>query len=142
MAAGAAEATCVLAAGMPGAGAGPVGLVAGVGLLAVAEAGTECRRPWLATGAECAAVSEFWRATTGALGCGRARGAVLAIAEEGDAEGCADVREALASDDVLKKMATDGTVAMPGTPEDYAARIDREEAKWSRLIKQSGVKVN
>jgi len=53
----------------------------------------------------------------------------------------AALREALASEDVLKKMATDGTVALPGSPEDYAARIDRDETKWSRLIKQSGVKV-
>src|SRR5262245_22506398 len=50
------------------------------------------------------------------------------------------LREALASEDVLKKMAIDGTVALPGTPEDYAARIDREESKWSRLIKQAGIK--
>ena len=53
----------------------------------------------------------------------------------------AALREALASEDVLRKMATDGTVPLPGTPEDYAARIDREETKWSQLIKQAGVKV-
>jgi tripartite-type tricarboxylate transporter receptor subunit TctC len=52
------------------------------------------------------------------------------------------LREALASEDVLKKMAIDGTVALPGTPEDYAARIDREETKWSRLIRQAGIKTD
>ena len=51
------------------------------------------------------------------------------------------LREALASEDVLKKMAFDGTIPLPGTPEEYAARIDREETKWSRLIKQIGVKL-
>ena len=31
---------------------------------------------------------------------------------------------------------------MPSTPEDYAADIDREETKWSRIVKQSGAKAN
>ena len=31
---------------------------------------------------------------------------------------------------------------MPTTPEDYAADIDREETKWSAIIKQSGAKAN
>jgi tripartite-type tricarboxylate transporter receptor subunit TctC len=52
------------------------------------------------------------------------------------------LRDALASEDVLKKLAIDGTVPLPGTPEEYAARIDREERKWSMLIKQSGVKLD
>jgi tripartite-type tricarboxylate transporter receptor subunit TctC len=51
------------------------------------------------------------------------------------------LREALASDDVLKKMAFDGTVPSPGTPEEYVARIDREETKWSGLIKQAHIKM-
>jgi tripartite-type tricarboxylate transporter receptor subunit TctC len=51
------------------------------------------------------------------------------------------LREALSSQEVLQKMALDGTVALPGTPEEYAARIDREEIKWSALIKQIGVKL-
>jgi tripartite-type tricarboxylate transporter receptor subunit TctC len=51
------------------------------------------------------------------------------------------LREALASDDVLKKMAIDGTVPFPGSPEEYAARIDREETKWSRFIRQAGIKI-
>jgi tripartite-type tricarboxylate transporter receptor subunit TctC len=53
----------------------------------------------------------------------------------------AALREALTSDDVLKKMAIDGTVPLPGSPEEYAERIDREETKWSRLIKQAGLKM-
>jgi tripartite-type tricarboxylate transporter receptor subunit TctC len=51
------------------------------------------------------------------------------------------LRQALSSEDLLQKIAFDGTVALPGTPEEYAARIDREEIKWSGLIKQIGVKL-
>ena len=51
------------------------------------------------------------------------------------------LREALASEDVLKKMAIDGTVPLPGTPDDYAERIDRDETKWSRLIRQAGIRM-
>ena len=38
------------------------------------------------------------------------------------------------------KLAVDGTEPLPGPPEDYAAAIDREETKWSKLIKQIGLK--
>jgi hypothetical protein len=31
---------------------------------------------------------------------------------------------------------------MPSTPEDYAADIDREETKWSRIVRDSGAKAN
>jgi tripartite-type tricarboxylate transporter receptor subunit TctC len=49
------------------------------------------------------------------------------------------LREALASEDVVGRMGIDGTVPMPGTPEEYAAWIDREETNWSKLIKQIGI---
>ena len=39
-------------------------------------------------------------------------------------------------------MASAGAEPMPSTPEDYAADIDREETKWSRIVKQSGAKAN
>jgi tripartite-type tricarboxylate transporter receptor subunit TctC len=52
----------------------------------------------------------------------------------------AALREALALNEVKMKLAIDGTEPLPGTPEDYAAAIDREETKWSKLIKQIGVK--
>ena len=39
-------------------------------------------------------------------------------------------------------MAIDGTEPLPGTPEDYAAAIDREEIKWSKIIKQRGLKAD
>jgi tripartite-type tricarboxylate transporter receptor subunit TctC len=50
-----------------------------------------------------------------------------------------ELRAALASDEVQKHLALDGTVVTPGTPEDYAAFIDKDERKWSGLVKASGV---
>jgi hypothetical protein len=32
-------------------------------------------------------------------------------------------------------------VPYPSTPEEYAADIDREETKWSAIVKVSGAKV-
>jgi tripartite-type tricarboxylate transporter receptor subunit TctC len=52
----------------------------------------------------------------------------------------AATREALASEEVQKRMAVDGTEPLPGRPEDYAADIDREESKWSQIIRQGGLK--
>jgi tripartite-type tricarboxylate transporter receptor subunit TctC len=51
----------------------------------------------------------------------------------------AALREALAAEDVRTKMAVDGTEARPGSPDDYAAEIDREEKKWSIVIRQAGL---
>jgi len=52
------------------------------------------------------------------------------------------LREALDLEEVKTKLSVDGTVPQPGTPEDYAAIIDREETKWSKIIKQIGLKAN
>ena len=49
------------------------------------------------------------------------------------------LREALASDEVKKQLVNDGTEITPGTPEDYVDFIDKDEKKWSQLIKSSGV---
>jgi tripartite-type tricarboxylate transporter receptor subunit TctC len=54
----------------------------------------------------------------------------------------AALREALAAADTRAAMASAGVEPMPSTPEDYAADIDREETKWSRIVKQSGAKAN
>jgi tripartite-type tricarboxylate transporter receptor subunit TctC len=51
-----------------------------------------------------------------------------------------ELRAALASDEVKKRLVQDGTEPMPGSPEDYAAFIDKDERKWSQLIKESGAK--
>jgi tripartite-type tricarboxylate transporter receptor subunit TctC len=49
------------------------------------------------------------------------------------------LREALGSDEVKKQLDNDGTEITPGTPEDYADFIDRDEKKWAQLVKASGV---
>jgi tripartite-type tricarboxylate transporter receptor subunit TctC len=50
------------------------------------------------------------------------------------------LRDVLKSPDVLKRLATDGAEPTPGSPEDYAAHIDRDETKWSKVVKESGAK--
>ena len=49
------------------------------------------------------------------------------------------LQAALASSEVKKQLGLDGTEITPGTPEDYAAFIDKDEKKWSQLVKTSGV---
>ncbi len=49
------------------------------------------------------------------------------------------LRDALASDEVKRQLAADGTEITPGTPEDYADFIDKDAKKWSELVKASGV---
>jgi tripartite-type tricarboxylate transporter receptor subunit TctC len=53
----------------------------------------------------------------------------------------AALREALASPDTKERMAKDGTEPLPSTPDEYAADIDREETKWSAIVRKSGAKV-
>jgi len=48
---------------------------------------------------------------------------------------------ALAEPDVRERIVADGAEPLAGTPEDYAADIDREETKWSAIVKQSGARV-
>jgi tripartite-type tricarboxylate transporter receptor subunit TctC len=50
-----------------------------------------------------------------------------------------ELRAALASDEVKKQLGLDGTEITSGTPEDYAGFIDKDEKKWSELVKASGV---
>jgi tripartite-type tricarboxylate transporter receptor subunit TctC len=50
-----------------------------------------------------------------------------------------ELRAALASDEVKKQLSQDGTEITPGTPEDYADFIDKDEKKWSQLLRASGV---
>jgi tripartite-type tricarboxylate transporter receptor subunit TctC len=51
-----------------------------------------------------------------------------------------ELRAALQSDEVLKRLAHEGAEPLPSSPEEYAADIDLEEKKWSRLIKERGIK--
>jgi tripartite-type tricarboxylate transporter receptor subunit TctC len=50
------------------------------------------------------------------------------------------LRDALASDEVRKRLATDGAEPVPSTPEEYAAHIDQDETKWSKVVRESGAK--
>jgi tripartite-type tricarboxylate transporter receptor subunit TctC len=52
----------------------------------------------------------------------------------------AALNAALASPDVRARLAIDGAEPLPGTPAEYAADIDREEAQWSKVVKASGAK--
>lgn len=53
-----------------------------------------------------------------------------------------ELRAALATPEVQKQLATEGAEAEPSTPEEYAADIDREETKWSQIVRQSGAKAD
>jgi tripartite-type tricarboxylate transporter receptor subunit TctC len=53
----------------------------------------------------------------------------------------AALREAVAAPETKTKMAADGTEPLISTPEEYATDIDREETKWSKIVRESGAKV-
>jgi hypothetical protein len=40
---------------------------------------------------------------------------------------------------VKRQLGNDGTDITPGSPEDYATLIDKDEKKWAQLVKASGV---
>jgi tripartite-type tricarboxylate transporter receptor subunit TctC len=46
----------------------------------------------------------------------------------------------LATDEVQKRLALEGGEPIPGPPEAYAADIEREEARWSKLVTAIGLK--
>jgi tripartite-type tricarboxylate transporter receptor subunit TctC len=52
----------------------------------------------------------------------------------------AALRAAVMSDDLKARLADDGAEPLASTPEEYAADIDREETKWSAIVKASGAK--
>jgi tripartite-type tricarboxylate transporter receptor subunit TctC len=52
----------------------------------------------------------------------------------------AALRAAVMSDDLKSRLADDGAEPLPSSPEEYAADIDREETKWSAIVKMSGAK--
>ena len=52
----------------------------------------------------------------------------------------AALREALSDSSVFNRFAAEGAEPLATTPEEYAADIDREETKWSALVKTSGAK--
>jgi tripartite-type tricarboxylate transporter receptor subunit TctC len=52
----------------------------------------------------------------------------------------AALRQALGSEEVHKRIATEGAEPLSTAPDEYAADIDREETKWSALVKKAGAK--
>lgn len=51
-----------------------------------------------------------------------------------------ELRAAVQSDIVRDSLAREGAEPIVSTPEDYAADIDREETKWSQIVRESGAK--
>jgi tripartite-type tricarboxylate transporter receptor subunit TctC len=52
----------------------------------------------------------------------------------------AELRAALASEEVRARIAEDGGNALAGTPEQQAADIDQEETKWGALVRKLGLR--
>jgi tripartite-type tricarboxylate transporter receptor subunit TctC len=48
---------------------------------------------------------------------------------------------ALDTASVRQQLATEGAQPLPSTPHDYAVDIDREENKWSKVVRTSGAKL-
>ena len=54
----------------------------------------------------------------------------------------AEVNRVLAMPDVRQRLASEGGDALGGTPEQFAAFLRAEHAKWGRVVKESGAKVD
>jgi tripartite-type tricarboxylate transporter receptor subunit TctC len=51
-----------------------------------------------------------------------------------------ELNAVLATDEVIRRLAVEGGQPVPGAPEEYAADIDREEMRWSKLVTAIGLK--
>ena len=51
-----------------------------------------------------------------------------------------ELNAVLANDEVRRRLAVEGGEPVPGAPEEYAAVIDREEMRWSKLVATIGLK--
>ena len=54
----------------------------------------------------------------------------------------AALNAALANGEVKRRLAVEGAEALPVSPDEYAADIAKEEAKWSEIIRKSGMKAD
>lgn len=52
----------------------------------------------------------------------------------------AALRLALGDESLRQRLAAEGAEPLPSTPEEYAADIDHEEIKWSKIVQLSGAK--
>ena len=53
-----------------------------------------------------------------------------------------EMRAIITADEISKRIVADGGDPAPATPDEYAAQIARDEAKWSDLIKKIGLVIN
>jgi tripartite-type tricarboxylate transporter receptor subunit TctC len=53
----------------------------------------------------------------------------------------AALRTALAAEDIRARLAAEGAEPLAGTPEDYAADIDREDTRWGALVRKLNLKI-
>jgi tripartite-type tricarboxylate transporter receptor subunit TctC len=53
-----------------------------------------------------------------------------------------ELRAIVTSDEISQRLIADGGDPAPSTPEEYAENIDREEGKWSALLKKLGLVIN
>jgi tripartite-type tricarboxylate transporter receptor subunit TctC len=51
-----------------------------------------------------------------------------------------DLNALLAGDDVKRRLELEGAEPIPGAPEEYAADVEREQERWSRLVRAIGIK--
>jgi len=52
-----------------------------------------------------------------------------------------ELNAALASEEVQKRLESEGADPLPGSPEDYAGDLDREEKKWGALVRKLNLKL-
>ena len=71
------------------------------------------------------------------MGCLRPAGTPRPIIERLNKE----LRAALATEEVRKRIIQEGAEPEPTTPEEHAAIIDHEETKWSTMIHEIGLKI-
>ncbi|MBM0205416.1 tripartite tricarboxylate transporter substrate binding protein [Micromonospora sp. STR1s_5] len=51
------------------------------------------------------------------------------------------LRDAIAAPEVQKRLALEGAEPLPSSPEEYAADIAQDSAKWSKVLKEAGIKL-
>jgi tripartite-type tricarboxylate transporter receptor subunit TctC len=101
-------------------------------MIAVSSAGRYALMPEAPTVAETVPGIEF----TSWLGLVMAPGTPSAIVDRLNQE----VRHVLGLPDVQARLVDAGNVAMPSTPQEYRDRVEREIARWRRVITAAGIK--
>ena len=51
-----------------------------------------------------------------------------------------ELKALLATDEIIQRLALEGAEPIPGAPEEYLADVDREEKRWSQLVRTIGLK--